>query len=132
MAEPKATTIEVEAGIEADIEADRNVSYEEPWSSYYSTCSAGTPEEDGSASASTAISARTWKHPYIIVASETTPLLYEAEPMSAQLSSPIEIVGIEGQDGARRPWLGALEAKKKPWWETPSVRIRNLCPFNRH
>jgi hypothetical protein len=111
------STIEVET----DIEVDTSISYEGPWSPY-STCSTRVADEDDGASASTAVSARSWKRPYIIVAHETTPLLYNAERMSAQLSSPIEIAGIEGRDGAGRPWLRALEAKKKiPWWETPSV-----------
>jgi hypothetical protein len=120
MEESTATTIEVEI----DVEVDTSISHEELWSPY-STCSTRVAEDDH-ASASTAVSARSWKHPYIIVAHETTPLLHKAERMSAQLSSPIEIAGIEGQDGAGRPWLRALEARKKPWWETPSVSMAEL------
>jgi hypothetical protein len=126
MEESTATIIEVET----DIEADASISHEELWSPYCSTCSTRVAEDDR-ASASSAVSARSWKHPYVIVAHETTPLLHKAERMSAQLSSPIEIFGIEGQDGAGRPWLRALEAKKKrPWWETPSVSIAQLLYSN--
>lgn len=106
--------------VETDVEVAISFSYEDLWSPY-STSSTRVAEDDG-ASASSGISAVPWKHPYTIVAHETTPLLVKGEQMSAQLSSPIEIAGIEGHDGAERPWLRALEAKKKkPWWETPSV-----------
>ena len=99
--------------IEIDVELDTSLSPDQLWS-----------PEDHRASASATVSALPWKHPYTIVAHETTPLLQNAERMSAQLSSPIEIAGIEGQDGADRPWLRALEAqRKKPWWETASVNV---------
>ena len=121
MEESTATAIEVET----DVEFDTSFSHEELWLPY-STCSTRVAEDD-CASASSALSTRPRKHPYIVVAHETTPLLHKAERMSAQLSSPIEIAGIEGQDGAERPWLRALEAKKKKvWWETPSVSVAEL------
>lgn len=125
MEESTATAIEVET----HVEVDTSIGPEQLWSPY-STSSTRVAEDDR-ASASTAVSARSWKHPYTIVAQETTPLLHKAERMSAQLSSPIEIAGIEGQDGAERPWLRALEAKKqKPWWDTPSVSVAKvLCPL---
>jgi hypothetical protein len=111
--------------VETDVEVDTSLSHEELWSPYSS--SSTRVAEDDRASASSAVSAVPWKHPYMIVAHETTPLLQKAERMSAQLSSPIEIAGIEGQDGAERPWLRALEAKKKkPWWETPSVSVAHF------
>ena len=59
--------------------------------------------------------------PYNVVADEATPLLLKSERMSAQISSPIEVAGIEGAEGAERPWLRIPESKKKPWWDTPSV-----------
>jgi hypothetical protein len=111
----RASPIEVEI----DVEVDTSIGHDEPWPPYSSS--------SDRASVSSAASAGRWKHPYTIIAYETTPLLQKAERMSAQLSSPIEIAGIEGQDGSERPWLRALEAKrKKPWWETPSVSIVKL------
>jgi hypothetical protein len=108
--------------IEIDVDVDTSIGHDELRSPYSSSSA-----HDDRASASSAVSAARWKHPYTIVAYETTPLLQKAERMSAQLSSPIEIAGIEGQDGSARPWLRALEAKrKKPWWETPSVSIVKL------
>ena len=59
---------------------------------------------------------------------EATPLLAKVEVMSGQLSSPIEIAGIEGTDGIGRPWLTAKIKKKTPWWETPSVSRALPCP----
>jgi hypothetical protein len=114
----RASPIEVEI----DVEVDTSIGHDELWSPYSSSSTRVT--HDDRASVSSAASAARWKHPYTIVAYETTPLLQKAERMSAQLSSPIEIAGIEGQDGSAQPWLRALEAKrKKPWWETPSVSI---------
>jgi hypothetical protein len=113
--------------IEVDVEVDTCIGHEELWPPY--SPSSARVADDDCPSVSSAASAARWKHPYTIVAHETTPLLQGPERMSAQLSSPIEIAGIEGHDGSARPWLKALEAKgKKPWWETPSVR--NSCiPF---
>lgn len=114
--------------VETDVEVAISFSHEDLWSPY-STSSTRVAEDDR-ASASSGISAVPWKHPYTIVAHETTPLLVKGERMSAQLSSPIEIAGIEGHDGTERPWLRALEAKKKkPWWETPSVSGRRTSTF---
>jgi hypothetical protein len=111
--------------VEIDIEVDTSIGHDELWPPY-STSSARVADDDR-ASGSSAASAARWKHPYTIVAYETTPLLQKAERMSAQLSSPIEIAGIEGQDGSAQPWLRALEAKRKrPWWETPSVSIAKI------
>jgi len=111
----RASPIEVEI----DVEVDTSIDHDELWTPYSSSTRVAY---DDRASESSAASAARWKHPYTIVAYETTPLLQKAERMSAQLSSPIEIAGIEGQDGSAQPWLRALEAKrKKPWWETPSV-----------
>lgn len=111
--------------VEIDVEVDTSIGHDESWSPYSS--SSTRVGNDDRASVSSATSAARWKQPYTIVAHETTPLLQNAERMSAQLSSPIEIAGIEGQDGSARPWLRALEAKrKKPWWETPSVSIVKL------
>jgi hypothetical protein len=108
--------------IEVNVEVDTSVGHDELWSPY--STSSNRVADDDRASVSSAASAARWKHPYTIIAYETTPLLQRPERMSAQLSSPIEIAGIEGQDGSARPWLRALEAKrKKPWWETPSVSI---------
>ena len=118
--------------MEIDVELDISLSHDELWSPYSSSATrvTGTSEDDR-ASASTALSAVQWKHPYTVVALETTPLLQKAERMSAQLSSPIEIAGIEGQDGADRPWLRALEAqRKKPWWETASVSVTACYMLN--
>jgi hypothetical protein len=112
----RASRIEVEI----DVEVDTSIGRDELWSPYSSTST--RVADDDRASVSSPASAARWKHPYTIVAYETTPLLQRSERMSAQLYSPIEIAGIEGQDGSARPWLRALEAKrKKPWWETPSV-----------
>ena len=119
-----ATTIEVEI----DVEVDTSLSHDELWSPYSS--SSTRVAEDDRVSAPSSVSAARWKLPYMIVGHETTPLLQNVERMSAQLSSPIEIAGIEGQDGGERPWLRALEAKKKkPWWETPSVSFA-ACPYS--
>ena len=115
--------------VEIDVEVDTSIGHDELWSPYSS--SSTRVDQDDRASVSSAASAARWKHPYTIVAYETTPLLQKAERMSAQLSSPIEIAGIEGQDGSTQPWLRALEAKrKKPWWETPSVSTVNTHPQN--
>jgi hypothetical protein len=106
--------------VEIDVDVDTSIGHDELWSPY-STSSVRVADDDR-ASVSSAASAARWKHPYTIVAYETTPLLQKPERMSAQLSSPIEIAGIEGQDGSAQPWLRALEAKRRrPWWETPSV-----------
>jgi hypothetical protein len=108
--------------VEIDVVVDTSIGHDELWSPYSS--SPAEVAENDRASASSTPSAARWKHPSTIVAYETTPLLQNAERMSAELSSPIEIAGIEGQDGSARPWLRALEAKRtKPWWETPSVSI---------
>src|SRR5436305_14202139 len=105
--------------VEIDVEVDTSIAQDDLWST-----SPARVADDDRTSVSSAASAARWKHPYTIVAYETTPLLQRAEGMSAQLSSPIEIAGIEGQDGSAQPWLRALEAKRKrPWWETPSVSI---------
>ena len=91
---------------------------------------AGRPvraQEDHSPSASAEASAAPRKQPYRHKSLETSPLLTKVEDMSGQLSSPIEIAGIEGTDGAKRPWLRAKIQEKKPYWETASVRAMFLC-----
>jgi hypothetical protein len=114
----RASPIEVEI----DVEVDTSIGPDELFAPYSS--SPARVAENDRASASSTPSAARWKHPDTIVAYETTPLLQKVERMSTQLSSPIEIAGIEGQDGSATPWLRALEAKRtKPWWETPSVCI---------
>jgi len=119
----RASPIEVEI----DVEVDTSIGHDELASPYSSSSTRVAEDDRYRASVSSAASAARWKHPYTVVAYETTPLLQRAERMSAQLSSPIEIAGIEGQDGSARPWLRALEAKrKKPWWETPSVSTVKL------
>lgn len=111
--------------VEIDVEVDTSIGHDELWSPCSTSSVRGA--DDDRASVTSAASAAPWKHPYTIVAYETTPLLQGPERMSAQLSSPIEIAGIEGQDGSAQPWLRALDAKRKrPWWETPSVSIVKL------
>lgn len=68
-------------------------------------------------------SAAPTKSAYIIEVHETTPLLPKAERMASELSSPIEIAGIEGASGRKRPWDHGLPVKKQPWWDTPSVSV---------
>ena len=114
MEESTAVIIDVEFGIETDTSPHRD----ELWSPSTSSSATRVAEDDG-ANTSSAVSAAGGKVTYTTVPQETTPLLHNSEHMSAQLSSPIEIAGI----GAGRPWLRALEAMKKPWWETPSVSV---------
>ena len=82
----------------------------------------GSLTDDG-VSASSSASAAPNKQSYTVVVDETTPLLPKSEAMSSQLSSPIEIAGIEGAEGAERPWIRIPKSKRLPWWETPSVSI---------
>src|SRR5437016_7216271 len=97
----RAPTIEVEI----DIEVDTRIGHD-GLGSPYSSSSAGVAENNRASASSTPSTAR-WKRPYTIIAYETTPLLQQTQRTSAQLSSPIEIAGIDSQDGSARPWLRA-------------------------
>lgn len=120
MEDSTATELEVEACI--GFEPDSPAVHHWPRGSSSSFLTRGREDACLSAPSDTSgASAAPDRETYTVVAQETTPLLRKHEPMSAQLSSPIEIAGIEGADGAGRPWLRALPAKKIPWWETPSV-----------
>lgn len=129
--EDTAAAVEEEAFIDAE-----TLNIDTSTRRYYGTADSSTSSptrigEDDCISASSETSATRAKQNYTIVAHETSPLLPKHEHMSAQFQSPIEIVGIEGADGQRRPWLRALETKKIPWWETPSVScILNPFEYN--
>jgi len=119
--EDTAAAVEAEAFIDAEalnIDTGTRGYYGTPDSASSSPTRVG---EDDCISALSEISAPPVKQNYTVVANETSPLLPKHERMSTQLQSPIEIAGIEGADGQRRPWLRALGTKKIPWWETPSV-----------
>lgn len=122
MEDTTATAIEVEAGVEVEA---LNIDTSARHHGMPESCSSSPIRigEDECASAASDASAAPGKQKYTTVANETTPLLAKYERMSAQLQSPIEIVGIEGADGADRPWLRASETKQTPWWETPSVSV---------
>ena len=115
---------EVEAEEQIDIPGHYCSNVNRSYGSFRS--GAGKParaQEDNGPSAASEASAAPRKQPYRHKSHETSPLLTKVEDMSGQLSSPIEIAGIEGVDGAKRPWLRAKIQQKKPWWETPSVSI---------